>query len=306
MDSSSNGGGGGGGSSGGAGAGDDPTQPGKKRAKYAPSVNGKGRFKGPVDYDKHCGVINDKGLPCTRSLTCKSHSMGAKRAIVGRSRAFDELLRDWYRANNPNYVEPVKRETKAERKEKAEREKAEKLRLAREAAAAAGIDLDAEKKAKKKKIKAATAGAANGAGGVGADGSGAGGSAGGGSGGGGTGGAAVLGPDGQPIAGDVKKKKKINAKKAATAADKTGADAEENLNDIDSDVEVETLAKTVATARERGSVALPLAVPCDTSSWFVARRERLRNCRDLLATALGVPASTGWNAKPAVIGGMKI
>ena len=81
---------------------------------------------GPVDYDKQCGVINDKNLPCSRSLTCKTHSMGAKRSVQGRSRPYDELLLDWNRAHNPNFVEPVKRETKAEKKEKREREREEK------------------------------------------------------------------------------------------------------------------------------------------------------------------------------------
>ena len=33
--------------------------------------------RGPVNLDRQCGVINNKGLPCSRSLTCKSHSMGA-------------------------------------------------------------------------------------------------------------------------------------------------------------------------------------------------------------------------------------
>ena len=54
-----------------------------------------------VDYDRQCGVINDKGLPCSRSLTCKAHSMGAKRAVQGRPRPYDELLLEWNRANNP-------------------------------------------------------------------------------------------------------------------------------------------------------------------------------------------------------------
>ncbi|KIY49373.1 SCA7-domain-containing protein, partial [Fistulina hepatica ATCC 64428] len=53
------------------------------------------RVKGPVNLDVNCGVINDKGLPCSRSLTCKSHSMGAKRSLPGRSRPYDELLLDW-------------------------------------------------------------------------------------------------------------------------------------------------------------------------------------------------------------------
>ena len=80
------------------------------------------RVKGPVDYDKQCGVINDKGLPCSRSLTCKSHSMGAKRAVQGRSKPYDELLLEWNRLNNPNWVEPVKRPTKQERKEQKEQD----------------------------------------------------------------------------------------------------------------------------------------------------------------------------------------
>lgn len=66
--------------------------------------------------------------------------MGAKRAVQGRSRNYDELLLEWQRANNPNFVEPVKRETKAEKKEKREREKLEKKRLASEAAVALGLD----------------------------------------------------------------------------------------------------------------------------------------------------------------------
>src|ERR1700722_8317097 len=88
---------------------EDPSAPSKKKAKPMTKVT-KGRHKGPVDYDKQCGVINDKGLPCSRSLTCKSHSMGAKRAVQGRSKKYDELLIEWQRANNPNFVEPVKRE----------------------------------------------------------------------------------------------------------------------------------------------------------------------------------------------------
>ena len=102
---------------------DDPSAPKKK--KPATKVT-KGRFKGPVDFDKQCGVINDKGLNCSRSLTCKSHSMGAKRAVEGRSKPYDELLLEWNRLNNPNFVEPVKRESKAEKKAKKDKEKAEK------------------------------------------------------------------------------------------------------------------------------------------------------------------------------------
>ncbi|CAO3620316.1 unnamed protein product [Mucor fragilis] len=49
--------------------------------------------KAPLDLDKQCGVIQGQNnLPCTRSLTCKSHSMGAKRAVEGRSQKYDVLL----------------------------------------------------------------------------------------------------------------------------------------------------------------------------------------------------------------------
>jgi hypothetical protein len=102
-----------------------PDEPAKKKNKPTPKVT-KGRMKGPVDLDKQCGVINDKGLPCSRSLTCKSHSMGAKRSVLGRSKKYDELLLEWQRANNPNFVEPVKRVSKAEKKEKRDKERMEK------------------------------------------------------------------------------------------------------------------------------------------------------------------------------------
>ncbi|RDX54236.1 SCA7-domain-containing protein [Lentinus brumalis] len=144
----------------------NPEEPGAPKTKKQART----RVKGPVDYDKQCGVINDKGLPCSRSLTCKSHSMGAKRAVQGRSKSYDELLLEWNRANNPNWVEPVKKESKAERKERKEREKAEKKRLAMEAAAAAGVDVNKKvapalpgatsKKGKKASAAAAAAAAA--------------------------------------------------------------------------------------------------------------------------------------------------
>ncbi|KAI8996583.1 SCA7, zinc-binding domain-containing protein [Trametes punicea] len=218
---------------------DEPEDSGAPKKKSA-----RPRVKGPVDYDKQCGVINDKGLPCSRSLTCKSHSMGAKRAVQGRSKPYDELLLEWNRANNPNFVEPVKRESKAERKERKEREKAEKKRLAMEAAAAAGIDLT------KKGVTTLPGGTTK------------------------------------------KGKKASTAATAATAAISTAAqvgpaeDVYENLDDLDSENELDSLVRAVRTAHQRGVVGTPLAVPCDTSSWFVVRRERLRTCHQLLANAL--------------------
>lgn len=225
-----------------------------KKKKPATKVT-KGRTKGPVDLDKQCGVINDKGLPCSRSLTCKSHSMGAKRAVQGRSRPYDELLLDWQRLNNPNFVEPVKRESKQEKKERKEKEKAEKKKQQMEAAAAAGQDST-------KKQTAATG-----------------------------------------AAGPKKSKKAATTTNTTTTAAVPGAgpvapkqDDDENLDDVDSEAEVDSLVSAVRIAQDRGLIGVPLAVPCDAGSWFVQRRERVRTCRELLSTAL----MSKQNAPPAV------
>ncbi|KAJ7583409.1 SCA7, zinc-binding domain-containing protein [Mycena floridula] len=221
---------------------DDPSLPAKKKAKTA-SKGGKGRIKGPVDFDRHCGVINDKGLECSRSLTCKSHSMGAKRAVLGRSRPYDDLLLDWQRANNPNFVEPVKRESKAEKKEKRDKEKLEKKRLAEQAAAALGLD-----PTKKSNLNISK-----------------------------------------------KSGKKAAAASAVRFGDTLNMDMEENFDDF------EELVQAVRSARERGVIGQPLAIPCDAGSWFVQSRERARVCRDLLLGALGNGGGTG--GMPGGLGG---
>ncbi|SPO21222.1 related to SGF73 - SAGA complex subunit [Ustilago trichophora] len=108
----------------------------KKEKRLAEEKKKGGRKnKGPIDVDKQCGVINDKGLPCSRSLTCKSHSMGAKRAVEGRSAPYDTLLFEWQKATNPSFV------AKLEEKEKA-------IAAAKAAAAAAP-----PKEKKKKSVK---------------------------------------------------------------------------------------------------------------------------------------------------------
>lgn len=202
-------------------------------------------MKGPVDYDQQCGVINDKNLPCSRSLTCKSHSMGAKRAVQGRSRKYDDLLLEWQRAHNPNFVEPVKRETKAEKKEKKEREKLEKKRLAEENALALGVDPSTLKKQ------------------------------------------GAPGP-------------KKGGKKSAAAAVRmaVGDDNMENLDDLDSEAEMDELVQAVRDATAKSIISMPLATPCDAGTWFVQRRERLRCCRDLLVGAL-----SNSNGNLAMMGG---
>lgn len=162
--------------------------------------------------------------------------MGAKRSVQGRSRGYDELLLDWQRANNPNFVEPVKRETKAEKKEKREREKLEKKRLAD---AALGIDPASLPK--------------------------------------------KSGAPGAP--------KKSNKKATAAAVrlrQEMDDEASDDLEQIDSEAELDHLSRAVRTATEKGIICNPLAVPCDVGSWFIQRRERARCCRDLLISAFGI------------------
>ncbi|KAI9025899.1 SCA7, zinc-binding domain-containing protein [Phycomyces nitens] len=78
--------------------------------------------KAPLDLDKQCGVIQGpNNTPCTRSLTCKSHSMGAKRAVANRSQPYDVLLAAYQKKSigrpqtgpamagpNPTTVPPIK------------------------------------------------------------------------------------------------------------------------------------------------------------------------------------------------------
>ncbi|KAK3333382.1 SCA7, zinc-binding domain-containing protein [Cercophora scortea] len=55
--------------------------------------------KGPVDVERQCGVPLANGQPCARSLTCKSHSMGSKRGVPGRSLPYDMLLAAYQKKN---------------------------------------------------------------------------------------------------------------------------------------------------------------------------------------------------------------
>ena len=72
--------------------------PKKKKKKDDPKAKAP-RAKAPVDVEKQCGVELPQGGQCARSLTCKSHSMGAKRAVPGRSAPYDKLLMDYQRKN---------------------------------------------------------------------------------------------------------------------------------------------------------------------------------------------------------------
>jgi hypothetical protein len=69
--------------------------PGKQSPAGRPSPGQGGDRKLAREYhpDRHCGVWKAEGnRNCTRSLTCKSHSVNLKRKVEGRSGPFDELL----------------------------------------------------------------------------------------------------------------------------------------------------------------------------------------------------------------------
>lgn len=77
---------------------DDSKEPKKKKKKDEPKAKA-AKPKGPVDVEKQCGVQLPNGAQCARSLTCKSHSMGAKRAVPGRSLPYDMLLQQYQKRN---------------------------------------------------------------------------------------------------------------------------------------------------------------------------------------------------------------
>ncbi|TIB05282.1 hypothetical protein E3P96_01240 [Wallemia ichthyophaga] len=65
----------------------------------------KDKDEGPIDLDSQCGVINAKGTPCSRSLTCKTHPMGAKRAVEGRTKPYDVLTYEFELKRKPELAE---------------------------------------------------------------------------------------------------------------------------------------------------------------------------------------------------------
>ncbi|OWP01153.1 hypothetical protein B2J93_1061 [Marssonina coronariae] len=77
--------------------GDAEKGPKQKKKKEEPKPKAP-KQRGPVDVERQCGVIKD-GVPCARSLTCKSHSMGAKRGVPGRSLPYDMLLAAYQKKN---------------------------------------------------------------------------------------------------------------------------------------------------------------------------------------------------------------
>ena len=100
----------------------------------------------------------------------------------------------------------------------------------------------------------------------------------------------------QATGGPVKKGgKKTNTVAGPQAPIALADEAEdENLDEVDSEAELESMVKAVRGARTVGLIGTPLALPYDTGTWFVFRRERIRNCKDLLTNALA-PRGTATN-----------
>ncbi|KAI9336423.1 SCA7, zinc-binding domain-containing protein [Zopfochytrium polystomum] len=75
-----------------------PERPSKQMRHEAKQKKG-----GPLDLDKQCGVMGDNGIVCARSITCKIHSVSAKRAVVGRSIMYDALYHEYQTKNRRTY-----------------------------------------------------------------------------------------------------------------------------------------------------------------------------------------------------------
>ncbi|XP_033352060.1 ataxin-7-like protein 1 isoform X2 [Bombus vosnesenskii] len=79
-------------------------QPRRKRLKTDRSLLKDREY----DPDRHCGVWNEEtGKPCTRSLTCKAHTVSLRRTVIGRSKTFDKLLAE-HRASKEVPNRPTK------------------------------------------------------------------------------------------------------------------------------------------------------------------------------------------------------
>lgn len=75
-----------------------PKEPKAKRKKEKPAKP-EPKPKAPVNVEIQCGVQLPNGALCARSLTCKSHSMGSKRGVMGRSQPYDVLLAAYQKKN---------------------------------------------------------------------------------------------------------------------------------------------------------------------------------------------------------------
>ena len=254
---------------------------------------------GPLDLDKQCGVwIEKKGVVCTRSITCKVHSMRDKRMVQGRSKQYDDLVIEFRKLLDPSFVEPPKRETKAERKEKKERERREK----RERDIEAGLippdaPLDGEggkdktkkkkKSSSKKKTANAAAGTGNGSGAAGtsaADGTGA----------GEDGGKGGNGEDDEPedLDSEAEADALIDAVQRARGIVRPPPASLLTATSPITATSTTSPSSLVSSGMPR-QLGVPLALPTGASSFFVARNEALRCCADIVRSALGSgPAAT--------------
>lgn len=83
------------------------TTNGKDGANTTKTKTTTAKPKGPVDVEKQCGVMTGNGVPCARSLTCKTHAMGAKRSVPGRSLPYDLLLQQYQKKNQAKQQKAV-------------------------------------------------------------------------------------------------------------------------------------------------------------------------------------------------------
>jgi SCA7, zinc-binding domain len=74
-------------------------QPTHKSLAKAPLDPSSAQKTAVINVEKQCGVVLPTGRQCTRSLTCKSHSVAAKRAVPGRSLPYDMLLAQYRKEN---------------------------------------------------------------------------------------------------------------------------------------------------------------------------------------------------------------
>ena len=86
-----------------------------KDSKDKPSV---AKPKAPVDVERQCGVPLANGQLCARSLTCKSHAMGAKRSVPGRSLPYDILLSQYQKKNQAKLQKAAMERNAAEERER--------------------------------------------------------------------------------------------------------------------------------------------------------------------------------------------
>ena len=245
---------------------------------------------GPLDLDKQCGVfIEKKGAVCTRSITCKVHSMRDKRMVQGRSKQYDDLVIEFRKLLDPTFVEPPKRETKAERKEKKEKERREKRERDIEAGLIppdAPLDGEGKDKTKKKKKGSSKKKAANAASGSGVGSGVAGTSAADAAGGGEDGGKSANGEDDEPedLDSEAEADALIDAVQRARGIARPPPVLAATSPVTTTSTTAPSLVNSGGMPRQLG---VPLALPTGASSFFVARNEALRCCADIVRSALG-------------------